>query len=148
MLTSFRRCRVITRAQVPGAFVFEGGRFIWPGVRVGFGRHVTLEDGAAATMHTLSLRPLVFSIENFLSDEECAYIRLHAEPFMAQSGVSLMDKDRGKAATEWRTSATHFMPSPKHPVLQAIDRRVASLTRTPLSHQEYVQVLRYQETQK
>ena len=65
---------------------------------------------------------------------------------MAASGVSLMDKDKGKAATEFRTSTTHFLPSTT-PEVAAIDTRVANLTRTPVSHQEFVQVLRYGHTQ-
>lgn len=128
---------------------------------------------------------------------------------MTQSGVALMDHDRGKAATDWRTSTTYFMhtrvrgreglrkgkggdrgvaphllspppPSPPppppswvfmvviikhgrtcvccvrygppttqgHHVLQGIDQRVADLTRQPIEHQEHVQVLRYEETQR
>jgi hypothetical protein len=38
-----------------------------------------------------------------------------------------MDKDKGKAATEWRTSKTYFMASRGHSPLQAIDDRFASI---------------------
>ena len=59
-----------------------------------------------------------------------------------------MDKDKGKAATDWRTSSTYFMPSKPHKPLQRIDARVAELSLVPKTHQEYVQVLKYEETQK
>ncbi len=129
--------------------LYEGGRFIWPGVRE---NHVTklanidgLED---VTMRTLSMSPLVFSVEGFLTPEECHHIRQRADPHMRQSGVALMDKDRGKEATDWRTSSTYFMPSYQDAVLQSIDRRVADLTRQPGDHQEDVQVLKYDHTQR
>ena len=59
-----------------------------------------------------------------------------------------MDKDRGRKATDWRTSSTYFMPSKGHSPLQGIDARVAALTRAPKNHQELVQVLRYNTGQK
>jgi len=142
----------ITNAQeliaAPTVFVYEGGSFIWPGVEVGHKQMVTLTEGAPVVMETISMQPLVFSIDDFLTLPECDYIQAHASPRVAQSGVSLMDKDKGKAATEWRTSSTYFMPSRGHAPLQAIDARVASLTRVPTAHQELVQVLRYREGEK
>ena len=46
-------------------------------------------------------------------------------------------------ASEWRTSQSTFLNSINDEVLSDIDDRVASLTRIPKSHGEYVQVLRY-----
>ena len=134
--------------SAPTALIYEGGVFIWPGVRVGHRQLVPLANSKTAVMETLSLRPLVFSIDDFLSESECDYIQEQAAPRVAQSGVSLMDKDRGKAATEWRTSSTYFMASRGHAPLREIDARVAALTKVPTDHQEYVQVLRYLEGQK
>ena len=102
--------------------------------------------GRPVVLETLSLSPLVLSVERFLSDADCDHVIASSEPHMAASGVSLMDKDKGKAATEFRTSTTHFLPSTT-PEVAAIDTRVANLTRTPVSHQEFVQVLRYGHTQ-
>jgi len=142
--------------------VYEGGSFIWPGVKVGHKQMIYLNDGnnnnnnnnqnvgtesegEFLQMETLSMNPLIFSIDNFLSFDECDYIQLHASPHMASSGVSLMDKDIGKKATEWRTSETYFMASKNHDILKNIDHRVSSLTKVPISHQELVQVLKYGE---
>ena len=49
----------------------------------------------------------------------------------------------GKAAKEFRTSSQYFLPTTKDPMLEKIDRRVQYLTRIPISHAEYIQVLRY-----
>lgn len=129
--------------------LFEGGKFVWPGVRIGHVTQVTELDGLGTlAMRTLSMSPLVFSVDGFLLPEECRYIRDTAEPSLAQSGVALMDKDKGKAATDWRTSSTYFMATRRYPELKPIDRRVSGLTRLPIDHQEDVQVLRYEETQR
>ena len=94
----------------PRCYCCSIGNFIWPGVRPGHITTVTQLDGLGQiAMRTVSLHPLVFSVDGFLLDHECRYIREQSEPFMAQSGVALMDQDRGKAATDWRTSSTYFM---------------------------------------
>lgn len=129
--------------------LYEGGAFMWPGVREGHVTHVEGLDGLEdVRMRTLSMSPLVFSVEGFLKPEECQHIRDRAAPHMSHSGVVLMDHDRGKKATDWRTSSTHFLSSYGDVVLQSVDQRVADLTRQPVTHQEDVQVLRYDSAQR
>lgn len=53
-----------------------------------------------------------------------------------------MDKDKGRPASDFRTSQTTFLPS-NHKAIIDIDYRTASLVRVPRNHQENVQVLRY-----
>ncbi|CAM9884149.1 unnamed protein product, partial [Ectocarpus sp. 12 AP-2014] len=130
-------------------FIFKGGNFIWPGVEVGHVQTVHgLETLGSIDMKTLSMEPLVFEARNFLLDEECKHIREKADPHMKPSPVSLMDHDKGKPDTNWRTSTTYFMPSTRDPLLQGIDRRVEEFTRVPKSHQEQVQVLKYDKGQR
>jgi prolyl 4-hydroxylase len=148
----------IDTLQRYGTFlIFEGGQWLWPGVRVGFKRQANLysvmpinsptfdQDKARnITIETLSLSPLVVSVQGFLSNDECEYIQETAGPTMAYSGVVLMDKDAGRPASDFRTSQSTFLSSKKHKgLLQDIDHRTASLTRIPWEHQEQVQVLRY-----
>jgi hypothetical protein len=137
--------------------IYQGGAFVWPGVRTGFERNIKLDvpiltndnvdvkvqQQYYVTLKTLSLTPLVISVENFLTKSECDHIKTQATPRMRYSDVSLMDKDKGKAASEFRTSQSTFLPSKSDLILQNIDQRVASLTRLPRDHQEMVQVLRY-----
>ena len=65
------------------------------------------------------MRPLVLAVTNFLSPADCDYIQTHAGPHVIKSDVSRMDHDHGKAAANWRTSSTHFLPSHGHPPLQS-----------------------------
>jgi prolyl 4-hydroxylase len=135
--------------------VFEGGQFLWPGVRIGFERTASLysimppgsevmeDKHRTVTLETLSLIPLVLSVSGFLSDEECDFIQTTAAPTMEYSEVTLMDKDVGRPASDFRTSQTGFLQDGNDPMLRDIDFRTASLTRLPINHQEHVQVLRY-----
>ncbi|ETP36936.1 hypothetical protein F442_15213 [Phytophthora nicotianae P10297] len=130
-------------------FLFEGGQFVWPGIRIG---HKTLVKDVAGkgdvVLETLSMIPLVFSVEEFLKDDEIDIIMDLSLEHLKPSTVTLMDGHENRAATDWRTSTTYFLSSSKHPKLGEIDQRVADLTKVAIDHQEDVQVLRYEETQK
>lgn len=128
--------------------VFQGGQWIWPGVRKGFERVVALDHNKNVTLETLSLHPLVLSVEGFLTMDECDQIQTTASPAMQYSGVALMDKDKGRPASDFRTSQTTFLSSNSHQFLKSIEHKTASLVRLPVNHQEPVQVLRYGKTEK
>jgi prolyl 4-hydroxylase len=128
--------------------VFQGGQWIWPGVRKGFRREIRLSDGRNATLQTISIHPLVLSVEGFLAMDECKMIQETATPSLRYSEVTLMDHDQGRPASDFRTSQTTFLFSSMHPSLKEIDERTASLVRVPVSHQEQVQVLRYGNGEK
>lgn len=128
--------------------VFQGGAWIWPGVRKGFERVIRLDEQKNATLETLSLFPLVLSVQGFLTLEECEQIQTAATPTMRYSEVTLMDKDKGRPSSDFRTSQTTFLHSQMHPFLKSIERKTASLVRLPVNHQEPVQVLRYGQTEK
>merc|ERR1712194_338986 len=66
---------------------------------------------------------------------------------MGASPVSLMDADKGKAAKEFRTSTQAQIRSSGSPTLQVLDQRISKLTRVPVSHNEAVQILRYEKDQ-
>ena len=126
------------------AIVHTNGHWLWPGVRNGF----TQETFDGIRLTTLSVRPLVHRVHNLLTYEECNLIQKLAEPFMKASKTSKMDKDRDYDDTQWRTSTQYFLPSSADSKIETIDYRVASLTKSKLSQQEWVQVLRYEETQQ
>ena len=131
--------------------LFVGGAFIHPGVRIGFRRSVPLppaSGGGTSVLVTMSLSPLVFSVQSFLTIGECDHIIGASSPHMAKSLVSHMDHDVGKPDEEFRTSTTHFLTSDGDALLQTVDRRLANLTRTSQRHHEHVQVLRYHRGQQ
>lgn len=138
--------------------VMRGGQWLWPGVRIGFRRTIDLSyvsglpegkdaENRTATLETLSLRPLVVSVDGFLSDEECDIIQELATPRIKYSGVVLKDQDQGRPASDFRTSQSAFLSADIHPAFERIDYRTSALVRIPRSHQETVQVLRYGNTE-
>ena len=73
------------------AIVQTNGLWRWPGVREGYTQ--TTVDGV--TLTTLSVRPLVLKVQNFLSYDECDRIKGLSERHMVSSKTSKMDKDKG-----------------------------------------------------
>jgi len=140
-------------AELSGlVLAFEGASFIWPGVKIGFRRNVTLPaEGSAGEvlleLLTRSLKPLVIEVSSFLSDDECRHIIDKASPHIAKSAVSHMDHDVGKPDTNWRSSSTYFMRSDDD-TLKRLDARVANLVANPRNHQEFAQVLRYEKNER
>jgi len=129
----------------------EGGSFIWPGIKVGFRRNITLTSADAEDLSlellTKSLKPLVIEVSSFVDGSVCKHIINKALPHVAKSAVSHMDHDVGKPDTNWRSSSTYFMPSDDE-VLRLLDKRVSALTVTRRVQQEYAQVLRYQKGER
>lgn len=125
--------------------LIEGGQFVFPGVRVG---HVQIVDGKR--LETLSLQPLLFRVDGFLSADECAHCISLVDSNMDRmhdSGVVKMDKDKSKGTKEWRTSTQMWVKDRDSPIVANITQRVAAFTGTPASHQEDVQMLRYKREQ-
>ena len=60
---------------------------------------------------------------------------------MEPSATLQQDVDKGKDDATWRTSTNYFVPPGILPEMDAIDARVARLTRTRPSQQERVQVI-------
>lgn len=129
------------------AFVLvEGGVWHWPPVRVGFVRPLRsfVHSGLGGiTLRTLSLKPRILEVKSFIEDSECKRILDLAGPKVRKSQVSLKDGDHGKDAEDWRTSKNYFLPSNGDAQLEALDERVQNLTRVPIIHSEYAQILRY-----
>ena len=79
-------------------FAFDGGRWLWPPVRIGHQWNVTGDDGREFQLTTLSLRPTVFEVSAFLNAEEAKLVRDLAEPTLARSGVATTDGQDARTA--------------------------------------------------
>lgn len=135
-----------TREVLEAGFVlvFEGGQWVWPPVKVG---HVRKLPGTDFALETLSVQPVLYRVRGFLHKEECDELVGLGQGRMYTSPVSLMDKDQGKESKEFRTSTQARITSGESKKLQGIEKRVSNLTRIPVTHNEEVQILRYEKTQ-
>ncbi|KAG2499112.1 hypothetical protein HYH03_002696 [Edaphochlamys debaryana] len=92
-------------------------------------------------VQVISWRPRAFIIRNFLTEQECLHIADLAQVHMRRSTVVA---DNGSSVLDdYRTSFGTFINRYATPVVAAVEDRVALLTRTHVTHQEDMQVLRY-----
>ncbi|XP_055832640.1 prolyl 4-hydroxylase 1 [Solanum dulcamara] len=96
----------------------------------------------------ISWKPRIVLFHNFLSAEECDYLRSIAIPRLHVSTV--VDAKTGKGIkSDVRTSSGMFL-SPderKYPMIQAIEKRISVYSQIPVENGELIQVLRYEKNQ-
>ncbi|KAL6970856.1 Prolyl 4-hydroxylase 1, variant 3 [Sarracenia purpurea var. burkii] len=96
----------------------------------------------------ISWSPRIILFHNFLSTEECDYLRAIAKPRLQISTV--VDAKTGKGIkSDVRTSSGMFLSSEerKYRVIQAIEKRISVYSQVPVENGELIQVLRYEKSQ-
>jgi prolyl 4-hydroxylase len=146
--------------------VMEGGQFFWPPVRVGFKRQINMmtspsTDGKQqinssmdtqgggntysrrnVTLETLSVQPLILSVDDFFDDDECTYVRDAAQPKLKYSDSAIHDRDDGETFGWSRTGSSTIIRKIE-PKLQSLTRRLAQLVRVHVTHLEPTTVSKY-----
>ncbi|CAN1745709.1 Prolyl 4-hydroxylase 1 [Linum perenne] len=92
----------------------------------------------------ISWSPRIIVLHNFLSIEECDYLRALARPRLQVSTV--VDAKTGKGVkSNVRTSSGMFLSSAerRYPFVQAIEKRIAVYSQVPSENGELIQVLRW-----
>lgn len=94
-------------------------------------------------VQVLSENPRIYLIENFLTPYECDHIVNAARDQLARSTV--VDQQGGASVVHnARTSRGMFFPQfPQDPILQDIEKRIASYTHIPVENGEGLQILHY-----
>jgi|LakMenE18May11ns_1017448.scaffolds.fasta_scaffold9950534_2 prolyl 4-hydroxylase len=93
----------------------------------------------------LSWEPRIFLIKNFLSEEECDHVMSIATPQLTRSTV--VDGHGGGVVDPIRNSAGMFVRRRSDSIITRIENRLANISMLPVSHQEDMQVLRYEPGQ-
>ncbi|XVF29327.1 hypothetical protein REPUB_Repub15cG0111100 [Reevesia pubescens] len=96
----------------------------------------------------ISWSPRIIVLHNFLSNEECDYLRAIARPRLQISTV--VDAKTGKGMkSNVRTSSGMFLsPTERnYPMIQAIEKRISVFSQIPAENGELIQVLRYEKDQ-
>eukprot|EP00249_Psilotum_nudum_P006312 c19629_g1_i1 orf=384-1241(+) len=92
--------------------------------------------------------PRIIILHNFLSPEECDYLIAIAQPRLGKSTV--VDTNTGKGIeSKVRTSSGMFLTASerKHPMIQAIEKRISVYSMVPVENGELLQILRYEPDQ-
>ncbi|CAE7803608.1 P4H4 [Symbiodinium sp. CCMP2456] len=127
--------------------LFEGGEFQYPAVHLGFRRSVALGVGArVAELRTLSLRPVVFSVEGFADGSERRSLKKLAKPLLKKSEVRQFDNHPADGDQSFRSSWSAFLPA-EEPLVSLIMNRSQLLTKVS-GRVENLQVMRYRPGQQ
>jgi len=89
-------------------------------------------------------QPPIYTIDNFLTDEECDAFIHTAGPLLQRSKTHAI---AGSEATKGRTSLTCHLAKKTHPC-PALLQRIQALTNKPFGHMELPQVARYTDSQR
>ena len=95
----------------------------------------------------ISWSPHAELYRGFLTSAECDYFVRLAEPKLEKSTV-VDSKSGGSIASKVRTSDGTFFEHAEDDVIASIEARIATWTKTPESHGEGFQVLRYEASQQ
>ncbi|KAG2309538.1 hypothetical protein Bca4012_081427 [Brassica carinata] len=96
----------------------------------------------------VSWSPRIIVLHNFLSSEECEYLKAIARPRLQVSTV--VDVKTGKGVkSDVRTSSGMFLTHVErsYPMIQAIEKRISVFSQVPAENGELIQVLRYEPNQ-
>lgn len=107
----------------------------------------TADASQRARVEVLDADAGIYLWKKFLSDEECDYLRMKAGKRLERSGV-VDSATGGSVESEIRTSSGMFFERGEDAIIEAVEKRLADWTMTPVWNGEGLQVLRYQHGQK
>lgn len=101
--------------------------------------------GSEASTIERSFDPRVYTFDDFLSEDECEFLKGYAEPRLEPARV--IDQSSGESDRDSvRTNMQMYVNDSacrEHPVISALTRRMHVLARSPLNHAEPLQIGRY-----
>lgn len=134
--------------------LFEGGRWVWPGIRENFQRRVALPlpkgQEMNVTLKTLTLDPLSFTIEDFFDKASAERMIQLAKPKLRPAEILTQDSQKENAedlGVEVRTCWETWLSPADGPDLENVAQRSAALVRVPRELQADFRVLRYEAGQ-
>jgi len=94
--------------------------------------------------------PIVFTVDNILSDSECDHFKKIASLNMKRSLVSGMDKSKNQRGLldKRRTSSDCWLGHSTDHITLGVGKRISELVQIPLSNAEAFQVLHYSDNQE
>ena len=141
LLDTFRECRTI--------YVYEGGAFVWPGVRPGYTVVIPTGDPELpnTTITTLSLVPRVFAVEPLLTHTEAAAIIRNAGSKMGTSKVQGVGAQTDEARTSTQIRMLKGADGGGNGATR-METRAQAVLHISESHNEQLEVLRYRAGEK
>lgn len=101
------------------------------------------DAGASYPISMACSAPRVLHVLDVLSMSECDAIVEASRPSLTQSTVVSNTDSNSAVSKDVRSSFGTYFPRGTHPVVKAVEERIADLFRFPLSHAEPIQILNY-----
>ncbi|CAD7941898.1 unnamed protein product [Amoebophrya sp. A120] len=124
-------------------FLLEGGQWQWPPVRKGFEHVIAIAGHRTVKLVTQAVVPSVFFVSGLVTGEEAEGLIAYAKPRFKESNVIKMDNDLDGDTKKYRTSLDYRPKANETALITTFQARAASLTKLPSSHQEELQILKY-----
>mmetsp|Transcript_47080 Transcript_47080/g.140520 ORF Transcript_47080/g.140520 Transcript_47080/m.140520 type:complete len:305 (+) Transcript_47080:3-917(+) len=139
--------------QVSGVLLaFEGGRWVWPGIREGFERQLLLRtvQGASVpvTLRTLTLDPLAFAVEGLMNATAAKRAIDFIRPRLTRSDIEVAGSGGDADLEQARTCSEAWIEPQENAYLEEVAQLTASLTRVPRKLQEPFRTLEYKPGQQ
>ena len=92
--------------------------------------------------------PMVYTIDNFISDDECDHFIRQSEPHMKQALVSSNESGKTGIISTGRTGSNHWIKHDQDSITLAVGERIANYIGVPLNTAEQYQVIHYDVSQE
>tara|TARA_Y100000385_G_scaffold277730_1_gene325097 strand:+ start:1734 stop:3887 length:2154 start_codon:yes stop_codon:yes gene_type:complete len=92
--------------------------------------------------------PLVYTIDNFISDDECDHFIKLANPHMKQALVSSNEQGQTGIVSTGRTGSNHWIKHEQDSITASVGERIANYIGVPLNTAEQYQVIHYDVSQE
>ena len=107
-----------------------------------------MDDRPASKAEILSANPEIRLVRNFLSSNECDYLKRKSEPMLRPSMI-IDDRTHRPVPHHLRTSfSMNFDPANEDLVVHSINRRIAAVTGSDVRAGEPLHILRYTQGQE
>lgn len=107
----------------------------------------TLQELWDGKISVLSWTPRITQLHNFLTDEECEYLKNVSHPFLEPAVI--VDRKTGKnIVSSYRSNTGTFLTRRQDPIVARVERRIAQVTMIPEQNGEGLQILKYVDGQQ
>lgn len=115
-------------------------------LKMGSQSEMSSQSGSDGTPYPISMvceAPRVLHVLDVLTTQECDAIVEASRPSLSPSTVVSNTDTNSAVAKDVRSSFGTYFARGAHPVVKAVEERIAGLFRFPLSHAEPIQILNY-----
>ena len=97
-------------------------------------------------VHLIYHAPIIYTVDDFLTDEECQHFINVAKPNLKRSGVTGYDQEnkrKDKYDFKHRDSSQHWIKPGSDDIVDAVHERVSNAVQMPKENSEKFQVMHY-----